>query len=207
MPNHATFVTYRSWTISLETSMLRIKELPAVSRTRCLCLLGILLLSLVNYRDVAIVFHAHFLNPYRFFADMNRRGVWDKGIAFPIERLFLLMANGVWSDPKSEEMWTGAGKRPPYQLWESDPSSGAKLQLQDPRFPCPWCSSIEEISLAEFCQTHTTKVSQSKCQSCGHQFDADTLSAKYLRDDFLEFLEKQNGWLARCWNYPNNLRL
>ena len=65
---------------------------------------------------------------------MNRRGgLWDRGIAFPLERLYALIANGVWSDAKSEQMWNGAGKSAPYQFWSADPTSGATLQLQDPR--------------------------------------------------------------------------
>lgn len=206
VPNPDTFATLHSWTISHETSMLRIKELLAVSRKQCRCLLGIAFsLSFANRRDVAIVFHAHCLNPYRFFTDMNRNGLWEKGIAFPLERLFSLMANGIWSDAKSEQMWTGSGKSAPYQLWESDPTSGAKLQLQDPRFPCPWCSCTEEIPLADFCETHTTKTSICRCRSCGHQFDADTLSAKYLCDDLREFIDGQNGWLTHRFNHSNIL--
>lgn len=162
-------------------------------------------LSFANRRDVAIVFHGHCLNPYRFFTDMNRKGLWEKGIEFPLERLFSLMANGVWSDAKSEQMWTGSGKSAPYQLWESDPASGAKLQLQDPRFPCPWCSCTEEIPLADFCETHTAKTSICRCRSCSRQFDAVTLSAKYLCDDLREFINRQSGWLTHRFNYCNIL--
>src|SRR5208282_1828500 len=50
VPNLATFVILRSWTISHETSMQRIKELPAVSRKQCHCLLGITFsLSFTNH--------------------------------------------------------------------------------------------------------------------------------------------------------------
>jgi hypothetical protein len=126
---------------------------------------------------------------------MNRRkGMWNKGICFPLERLHALITNGVWSDAKSEQMWMGTGKSAPYQLWNADPALGADLQLQDPRIICPWCSHTEEIPLAEFCLTHTTKTAMSQCRSCGHQFNADTLSAKYFVDDLLKFLKTPIGW-------------
>ena len=154
--------------------------------------------DLTLFRDVAIIFHAHCLNPYRFFADMNRRHVnlWNRGLAFPLERLFSLIARGVWSDPASERLWLATGKSAPYQLWSSDPAQGGQLGLQDPRFTCPWCSRTEEIPVAEFTRTHTTKSSPTKCRSCGHQFNADTLSAKYLQIDLLDFLKRGNGWFT-----------
>ena len=203
-PSHGTFATLRSWMTLLALSMLETKELPAPSVKQCHCLLGTMPIERqANHRDVAIIFHAHCLNPFRFFADMNRRaeGLWKKGIAFPLERLYILIADGVWSDTSSEQMWMGSGKSAPYQLWNSDPASGGVLQLQDPRLTCPWCSRTEEIPLDDFSQTHTTKTALSRCRSCGHAFNADTLSAKYLQDDILEFIKTQNGWSVQYLNY------
>jgi len=138
------------------------------------------------------------MNPYRFFADMNRRRVnlWNKGLAFPLERLFSLIVGGIWSDPASERLWLGTGKSAPYQLWSSDPAQGGQLELQDPRFTCPWCNRTEEIPLPEFTRTHTTKSAPIKCRSCGRQFNADPLSAKYLQVDLLDFLERRRGWFT-----------
>jgi hypothetical protein len=142
------------------------------------------------------MFHSHCLSPYRFFADINRRGkgLWSHGIAFPLERLHNLIVSGVWSDARSEEMWRGGGKSAPYQLWNSDPASGGQLQLQDPRFICPWCDHIEEISLIDFTLTHTMKTAMCRCSACGHQFNADSVSARYLTHDLLEFVVQQNAW-------------
>jgi hypothetical protein len=156
-----------------------------------------LILQVSNCRDVAIVFHSHCLSPFRFFTDINRRGegLWNKDIAFPLERLYTLIANGVWSDPVSEFKWMGVGKAAPYQLWESDPASGSVLRLQDVEMRCPWCSVDGQVPLTEFCLTHTTKKATSRCSSCGQRFNADTLSAKFLKNDLDEFIErKRNGW-------------
>ena len=153
--------------------------------------------NLANIRDVAIIFHAHCLSPYRFFADTNRRWdrLWNNGIAFPLARLYALIANRVWSDAASEQMWTGTGESAPYQLWNSDPSeSPCRLQLQDVQMTCPWCDKTERISLIEFTNTHTSKASMCTCASCGHKFDADNLSAKHFKDDILRFIKEQKGW-------------
>lgn len=169
--------------------------------TRFHYLHGLTLLEVcANYRDVAMIFHSHCLSPYLFFVDMNRRGegLWSNGIAFPLERLYSLIASGVWSDSKSESMWMSTGKSPPYQLWDSDPATGGVLRLQDIRMTCPWCSSTQEIRLAEFTATHTTKTAMSRCASCSRQFNADTLSARYLKDDLLDFIEKQTSWSTLC---------
>lgn len=129
---------------------------------------------------------------------MNRRtsGLWGKGISFPLERLYNLMASETWSDSKSETMWTGSGKCPPYQLWSSDPFKGGQLELQDVRMSCDSCHSVVDIPLEEFWRTHTTKTAMSRCPSCGVQFNADLLSAKYFKEDLLEFIKTQSGWYS-----------
>jgi hypothetical protein len=145
---------------------------------------------------VAIVFHAHFLSPFRFYTDVNRRGtlLWENGIAFPLERLAILIENGIWSDEASEKLWIGNGKSEPYQLWLSDPFNGGQLRLQDVPFTCPWCTQTQSLPLKEFTLMHTTKTTACRCGSCGKEFNADTLSAKLLAIDFLKFLQTQNGW-------------
>lgn len=149
-----------------------------------------------NCRDVAIIFHAHCLNPFRFYTDMNRRtsNLWQKGIAFPFERLYALIEQGIWSDVESEQMWSGVGATAPYQLWEFNPATGAELRLQDVQMMCPWCNNTQTIPLGQFTQTHTTKKPMSKCSSCGHQFNADTLSAKFFQDDMSDFKKSHNSW-------------
>jgi DNA-directed RNA polymerase subunit RPC12/RpoP len=150
----------------------------------------------IDFRDVAIIFHAHCLSPFRFYTDMNlhARNLWSKGIAFPLERLYNLIEHGVWSDASSEVAWIGAGKASTYQVWDSDPATGGKLVLQDVDFKCASCSHTSTIPLAQFTETHTTKTAALRCTSCGHQYNADSLSATYLREDLLEFLKSHNPW-------------
>jgi hypothetical protein len=167
------------------------------SPRRCLCLHGQIPGSLANLRDVAIIFHAHCLSPFRFYCDMNRRGsgLWEKRIAFPLERLHALINSGDWSEPESELLWNEV-HGVPYQLWGGDPLSGAELQLQDIEFPCPWCNHSSTIALDEFTLTHTAKRELSKCSSCARQFNPDNITAKYFKDDCLENIKTQNGWYA-----------
>ena len=81
---------------------------------------------------------------------MKRRGsgAWENGIAFPLERLYHLIENGIWSDVESQHLWGNAGA---YQLWESDPTIGtSELRLQDVEMSCPWCSHSQIIPLPQF---------------------------------------------------------
>jgi predicted RNA-binding Zn-ribbon protein involved in translation (DUF1610 family) len=119
--------------------------------------------------------------------------LWSRGLAFPLERLHSLIANGHWSDEQSQMLWESAYDAP-YQLWPMDPASGAELRLQDVTFPCPWCGKSGDIKLESFTATHLTKAAVSGCPSCGRQFNADTVSAQYLRDDFVQFLRVEDPW-------------
>ena len=90
-------------------------------------------INITNSRDVAIIFHAHCLSPYRFFPDMNRNWerLWSNGIAFPLARLYALMANRVWSDAASEQMWTGTENTQPLPAMELG-SIRISLQITTP---------------------------------------------------------------------------
>src|SRR5271167_3314125 len=105
-----------------------LNRILAYSSISCLSRFGMPCSALAYNRDVAIVFHAHCLSPYRFYADMNRLGLWATGIAFPLERLYSLNATDTWSDAASEQAWNGSGKVAPYQLWHTDPAAGGDLQ-------------------------------------------------------------------------------
>jgi len=127
---------------------------------------------------------------------MNRRGrgAWEKGIAFPLERLYHLIENGIWSDVESQHVWGNAGA---YQLWDTDPTNGSvELHLQDVDMSCPWCNHDQVIPLAQYTAMHTGKTAVWKCTSCAVAFNADTLSAKFFKDDLTEFLTEHNPWYA-----------
>ena len=157
-----------------------------------LYLLGFSQLNFSDNRDVAIIFHAHCLSPFRYYTDILHRtrrhqsNLWSRGLAFPLERLHGLIANGTWSDEQSQLLWESA-YNVPYQLWSADPALGAELQLQNVAFSCPWCHRIGTINLDQFTQTHVSKTAVSNCGSCGRQFNADNLSAQYLKQDLTGF--------------------
>lgn len=148
---------------------------------------------LIVCRDVAIIFHAHMLSPFRFFADMLCRGartvLWDSQISFPLEKLHHMISNGIWSDPESEAQWQEAYPDIPYQLWTSDPTStNAELKFQNIDMVCPWCGEVGTYDLAKFTLMHTQKIPVCQCLSCEHVFNADNLSAQNLKQDLLRFL-------------------
>ena len=126
---------------------------------------------------------------------MNRRGrgVWNKGIEFPLERLYTLIERRIWSDAESEHIWSGIGGTA-YQLWESHPSTGAELQLQDVEISCAWCTHIQTIPIDQFTEMHITKTGMCECKTCNRKYDADNLSAKYFKDDLSDFLKLHRPW-------------
>jgi hypothetical protein len=154
---------------------------------------------MANVRDVAIIFHSHNLSPFRFYADMMCRdrveALWAKGIAFPLERLHHLITNEVWSDPDSEKLWNQTYPNSPYQVWNADPTSteSAVLKLQNVEMTCPWCGKHGSVDLNSFRAMHVTKTSTCHFQ-CRHAFTADSLSAKYLKDDLIKNVKSGNSW-------------
>jgi hypothetical protein len=121
--------------------------------------------------------------------------LWAKGIAFPLERLHHLITNEVWSDPDSEKLWNQTYPNSPYQVWNADPTSTASavLKLQNIEMTCPWCRKLGSVDLNSFRAMHVTKTSTCHFQ-CGHAFTADSLSAKYLKDDLLNYIKTGNAW-------------
>lgn len=124
----------------------------------------------------------------------NNRAIWSKRIAFPLERLFAMIQNGIWSDVESEQLWS-RGETLPYQVWETDPTiTMAFLRLQPVEMACAWCSQMESFLIEEFCEMHVTKVAELQCSSCRRKFDADRLSAKYFKDDLAGFMKLHRPW-------------
>lgn len=98
-------------------------------------------------RDVAIIFHAHLLSPFKFLSDI--RG-WPSlaskyGRLSQYADLFQLTClserAGVknWSCRQSEKIWSEAYSTQPYQLWTANPRFGGQLIGLPPidSFPCP----------------------------------------------------------------------
>lgn len=170
------------------------------SAKQCLYHHGTTKFTAANIRDVAIMFHSHNLSPFRFYADMMCRdrveALWAKGIAFPLERLHHLITNGVWSDPDSEKLWNKTFPNTPYQLWNADPTSttSAVLSLQNIEMACPWCGKVGTLDSASFRAMHVTKTAKCHLSSCRDEFTADSLSAKYLKDDLIHYVKSGNAW-------------
>jgi hypothetical protein len=152
---------------------------------------------LIWCRDVAIIFHSHFLSPFRFYADMSCRGprhiLLDSKVSFPLEKLHHLITHKIWSDAESRQQWMEAFPQIPYQLWDSDPfTTDASLKLQDIDIICPFCHKIIILDLAKFTLMHTRKNVPCSCPACDEHFDAGKLSCENLRQDLTKYLESGN---------------
>jgi hypothetical protein len=123
-------------------------------------------------------------------------GLWNKGIAFPLERLHHLITTQTWSDPESEKTWNQRFPGAPYQVWNVDPTSttpGPPV-LQDVEFQCPICGRTGTIEILKFQKMHLTKVGTCQCPSCNRTFNADSLTSHFLRKDLLNFTLDDGGW-------------
>jgi hypothetical protein len=153
-----------------------------------------------SFRDVAIIFHAHCLSPFRYLSDMLCRGLlpllWTSDMVFPLGRLHHMIVNGIWSDPESERHWERAYPNSPYQLWTSDPtkSPDAVLRLLNLEMVCPWCEQIETYDLVKFTLMRTRKAPVCQCPSCDMTFNAENISAQNLKKDLNRFLSSKQGW-------------
>jgi hypothetical protein len=165
--------------------------------------ISIIVAYLTFVRDVAIIFHSHCLSPFRFYADMIYRGespaLWNKGLAFPLERLHHLITSKIWSDPESEKMWNQLFPKTPYQVWNADPTSTAATSfvLQDVDIPCPSGDHTITINLLQFQKMRLKKTDTCKCPSCNRVFNADHLSAYYLKADLTTFTHVQKEWYLK----------
>ena len=152
------------------------------------------------FRDVAIIFHAHCLSPFRYLSDMLCRGLlpllWTSDMVFPLERLHHLIVNGIWSEPESERQWNRAYPNSPYQLWTSDPTTtpDAVLTFQNLEMVCPWCGQVGTYDLAKFTLMRLRKVPVCQCPSCDMTFNAENLSAQNLKQDLNWFRSSKQGW-------------
>ena len=152
-----------------------------------------------RFRDVAIIFHAHFLSPFRFYADASCRGrrsiLIDSQVAFPLERLHHLITHNIWSDAESRRQWLQAFPQTPYQLWETDPfTTDSPMLLQDIDMVCPWCEKAVLLDLTKFTVVHTRKKVPMSCPNCAVKFHADRLSCTHLRQDLRKCIFSQESW-------------
>ena len=126
----------------------------------------------------------------------RHQALWAKGIAFPLERLHHLITTQTWSDPDSELMWNKRFPQAPYQVWSVDPTSttAAAPVLQDVEFRCPVCDRTGTVELLKFQKMHLTKTAKIQCPHCPRVFDADTLSARFLKNDLSKFTSTDGEW-------------
>jgi hypothetical protein len=156
----------------------------------------------LTVRDVAIVFHVHCLSPFRFLGDMLSRGpdpiLWNAGISFPLERLYRLISQEIWTDSISADVWNKAYPDTPYQLWNSDPTSTEKsdLSLQSIGMTCSWCQKAGTVDLREF-QTMYAGKGSCRCSSCGQEFNKESLPAQILKMDLRRFKDTKARWYGQ----------
>ncbi|KAM4058186.1 glycine-rich domain-containing protein-like domain-containing protein [Hirsutella rhossiliensis] len=133
--------------------------------------------------DVAMVFHAHCLNPFSFTADLTMlfERLLDAGIEFPLGRLHNLVKVGTNSDTESQCQWDNYhlehghnAALVPYQLSPDLPHAlGDTIGWKTAGIyvKCPGCNSEMAFDLTSF-STMRLSGKPLTCTSCNISFDA-----------------------------------
>ncbi|KAL1924968.1 uncharacterized protein VTP21DRAFT_4622 [Calcarisporiella thermophila] len=128
--------------------------------------------------DVALVWHAHMLSPYRYAEDMIRLYKADAmEINFPLQALHEAIAiDENCSDPESVRFWEMNTKEPYILDLRSIEQISHHVQ-------CPWCKVTNILSWKEFVKMKTTKGTSFSCTGCFGHLNADNLSVRRFLDD------------------------
>jgi hypothetical protein len=143
--------------------------------------------------------------------DLHCRGpiasLWNARISFPLERLYQLINIGVWSDLESEGIWESTYPDDPYQLWSTNPltTPNTQLILRDAWINCAWCRSDTPLDMDLFHHMYTSNARMFQCSSCGHDFNAESLSAQNLKNDLKGFAATMEKWYVLAGHGLNDL--
>ncbi|RUP49677.1 hypothetical protein BC936DRAFT_141841 [Jimgerdemannia flammicorona] len=143
--------------------------------------------------DVACIWHAHLLSPYRYYEDLLRLYPTSEHMldyVFPLEKLHKVIASGYQIDLPSEITWLEYTGNEPYVLALND------ITTRLVAFSCPWCSKQSEIQWETWARVKTQKGLSFRCQHCTAKCNADTLSGRRFLDDVALYRRDRTRFLA-----------
>ncbi|KAI8814954.1 hypothetical protein BJ742DRAFT_785003 [Cladochytrium replicatum] len=141
--------------------------------------------------DVALFWHAHILNPLRYYEDTYRIfGVEQNHIEFPLVEMHSLPGLGYNPPEHHQQLWvTHTNGQEPFNLLTSD-------NVSPIHFACPKCnleSAFEPVQYATFRMRQGRL--QCKDNRCNHSFTIDSLSVKYFLNDITKYVNERSGAL------------
>ncbi|KAJ1553099.1 hypothetical protein HK405_008960, partial [Cladochytrium tenue] len=137
--------------------------------------------------DVALMWHAHMVNPLRYYEDcFHIFGTAKSRYYMPLERMHAVPGIGYEPEDGSQEKWAAFSKGEPFTLCRDDARAFEVI--------CPWCNTVITAD-AEAYSTFRLKAGELACKSCECNLTFEKISAKRLIDDCGEFID--NGKLLR----------
>ncbi|KAJ1538112.1 hypothetical protein HK405_014116, partial [Cladochytrium tenue] len=124
--------------------------------------------------DVALIWHAHMLNPLRYYEDCYHIfGTTESPYFVPLERMHAVPGVTYAPDDGSQDIWT-AFTGEPYTIPLGDMTPFSVV--------CPWCKGVNTVD-ADVYVTYRMKNTGIMCQGCRSILTADNVSAKRFLDD------------------------
>ncbi|KAJ1555890.1 hypothetical protein HK405_011170, partial [Cladochytrium tenue] len=134
--------------------------------------------------DVALIWHAHMLNPLRYYEDcFHIFGNSYVPYYMPLDRMHSLP--GITYDPQdgSQEQWTNFTDEP-FTIQIGDMTTFTVC--------CPWCNIINSKVDADSYVWYRMKDKGIKCEGCKSELTCNNMSAKRFLDDCEKFLRDEN---------------
>ncbi|RUP44279.1 hypothetical protein BC936DRAFT_149685 [Jimgerdemannia flammicorona] len=162
--------------------------------------------------DVAYIWHAHLLSPFRYYEDILRLYPGSQHMldyAFPLEKLHNIVTGGFKIDLLSEMTWLEhTHNAEPYVL------TLAEIDTRPLEFICPWCNKASQVQceallldLTKFlrlifadrqtwAKIKTEKGPDFRCSHCSAVCSADTLSGRRFLNDVTHYQQDSARFLA-----------
>ncbi|KAI8807783.1 hypothetical protein BJ742DRAFT_810775 [Cladochytrium replicatum] len=141
--------------------------------------------------DVALFWHAHMLNPLRYYEDTYRMfGVEQNNVEFPLMEMHSLPGLGYNPPEHHQEMWLShTNHLEPFSISVHDQTSSIY-------FSCPLCDRETAFNPVEYVKFRIRE-GRLKCadERCGHTFSCDSVSLGHFLADITAFVEQQTGVL------------
>ncbi|KAI8802895.1 hypothetical protein BJ742DRAFT_857958 [Cladochytrium replicatum] len=141
--------------------------------------------------DVALFWHAHMLNPLRYYEDTYRMfGVEQNNIEFPLMEMHSLSGLGYNPPESHQRIWASHTNHvEPFSISVHDNTSSI-------HFPCPVCDRESAFDPVEYVKFRMRE-GKLKCKDdkCNHTFSCDSISVGHFLADITKFVEQKTGVL------------
>ncbi|KAJ3036157.1 hypothetical protein HDV00_003013 [Rhizophlyctis rosea] len=141
--------------------------------------------------DVAYMWHAHMLNPLRYYEDTYHLfGMADVPYYMPLERMHSLPGIGYHPDADSIKAWESYSSQP----FTINPTTDVPVT-------CLWCTVTISVPITQYMEFRM-KEGTLNCTCCDQTFSAATSSLKRLITDLTSFQNQHSIFAKHKLPYP-----